>query len=80
MWIKNTDGIHSWNLMDSKQPEYLLPKLLPNINQYISVITIASEIINQKNVLHPQSHGIRNNPTHCYTSHGQKQYQKNTYI
>ena len=33
MWIKNTDGIHSWNLMDSKPPEYLLPKLLPNINQ-----------------------------------------------
>ena len=62
MWIKNTDGIHSWNLMDSKPPEYLLPKLLPNINQYISVITIASEIINQKNVLHPQSHSIRNNP------------------
>ena len=62
MWIKNTDGIHSCNLMDSKPPEYLPPKLLPNINQYISVITIASEIINQKNVLHPQSHSIRNNP------------------
>ena len=53
MWIKNTNGIHSRNLMDSKPPEYLLPKRLPNINQYIAVITIATEIINQKGCIAP---------------------------
>ena len=39
--------------MDSKPPEYLLPKRLPNINQYIAVITIATEIINQKGCIAP---------------------------
>ena len=39
--------------MDSKPPEYLLPKRLPNINQYIAVITIAMEIINQKGCIAP---------------------------
>ena len=53
MLIKNTDGIHSRNLMESKPSKNLLPKCLPNINQYIAVITIAFAIINQKRCIAP---------------------------